>query len=334
MESTQKAKNQISEKAQKIFDNSFENILTTLEEYDSKLTKIDKEFACGTSGFRYDENELDRVAFRIAIISCIKSQILGGLPVGIMVTASHNKYTDNGFKIAGEAGRMISLYWEGIYTKLVNAKNLSYTLKTSIEELLNSDALVFKNYNKEIQPIVVLACDTRRSSPKLVGIITDCLYILNANFKNYGIQTTPALHFLTLLNQITVNSIGHKSFDFVDSEQYWKFLTNGIMTFNLFYEKIYSKNLVRDEPNKYENEFTMDCCNGIAGYHYKKIIEIFAETVKIHSYNTNYSEITALNDSCGAEYVHKEKNIPVNYFKDAYIKNISYDGDVDRIVYL
>ena len=69
MESTQKAKNQISEKAQIFFDDSFEKILTALEEYESKLTKRDKEFACGTSGFRYDENELDKVAFRIAIIS-------------------------------------------------------------------------------------------------------------------------------------------------------------------------------------------------------------------------------------------------------------------------
>jgi len=323
-----------TEEAQKYFDKSFENILIALEEYDSKLTKIDKEFSCGTSGFRYDENELDRVAFRIGIISCIKSQILGGLPVGIMVTASHNKYTDNGFKIAGEGGRMISPYWEGIYTKLVNAKNLSYTLKNIIEELVNSNVSVSKNFDKDIHAIVLLACDTRRSSPKLVGIITDCLNILNANFKNYGIQTTPALHFLTLLNQITFNTKSHKSFDFVHSEEYWKFLKNGLRTFNLFYEKIYYKNIERNEPNKYEGEFTIDCSNGIAAYHYKKIIEIFGETAKIHSYNTNYSEITALNESCGAEYVHKEKKIPINYFKDAYVKNVSYDGDVDRIVYL
>jgi phosphoacetylglucosamine mutase len=229
---------------------------------------------------------------------------------------------------------MISPYWEQVYTKIVNAKNLTAALKSLIVELINSKEGHSKLFYTEIQPIVLIACDTRRSSPKFVGIICDCLKILKANFRNYGVQTTPALHFVTLLNQLTFKAKNYHTFHFVDIEEYWKFLKNGIMAFNTFYEKFYASNLGRKKANKYENEFTMDCCNGIAGYHYKKIIEIFYQTVNIHSYNTNYLETTSLNDSCGAEYVHKEKKIPVNYFKDNYVKNVTYDGDVDRIVYL
>jgi hypothetical protein len=43
------------------FDENFNNKLLKLAEYDSKLKLIDKVFNYGTSGFRYDEKELDKV---------------------------------------------------------------------------------------------------------------------------------------------------------------------------------------------------------------------------------------------------------------------------------
>jgi phosphoacetylglucosamine mutase len=316
------------------FTDSFLQSLKSLEEYDSKLPQIDKEFACGTSGFRYDENELDKISFRIGIVTAIKSQFYGGLPMGIMVTASHNKYTDNGFKIAGIDGESITKYWEDLYTEIVNSKNLQTDLKNLIVKLCNSEELHSKYFFRDNQPILVYACDTRRSSPRFVNIITDCFKILNVTNKYYGVQTTPALHFLTLLNQYVFKSKNSHSFNFVDSEEYWKFLKNGYFAFNTFLEKFYATPKDKNEENKYENELTIDCSNGIAGYHYKKINSLFDESTKIHTYNYNYIETTSLNDSCGAEFVHKEKKLPVNYGKDSHVKNLSFDGDVDRVVYL
>lgn len=317
------------------FNQQYEDKLKQLEEYDSKLPYIEKEFACGTSGFRYDENELDRVSFRIGIVTSIKSQFYGGLPMGIMITASHNKYTDNGFKIAGIDGENISKLWEDMYTDIVNSKSLYLDIKNLIVKLSNSEQSNSKYFFRDNKPIVVYACDTRRSSPRLVNIITDCLKIYNVDNKFYGVQSTPALHFLTLLNQMNYKSINYDSFSFIDSEEYWKFLKNGYFAFNTFVDKFYAiPHKDGKEQNKYENELTIDCSNGIAGYHYKNIMNLCDQSMKIYPYNYNYQDATSLNESCGAEYVHKEKQLPVNYFKNSYVKNLSFDGDVDRVVYL
>ena len=43
------------------FDKNFYSMMNKLSEYDSHLPQIDKVFTYGTSGYRYKENELDRV---------------------------------------------------------------------------------------------------------------------------------------------------------------------------------------------------------------------------------------------------------------------------------
>ncbi len=153
------------------FAKEYDVMLNKLAEYDNKLTSINKTFSYGTSGFRYPENELDKIAFRVAIVSCLKSQCLDGLPIGIMITASHNKYIDNGFKIAGVDGEMITTQWEDIYTKLVNSKDLVSDTKLLIEELYNNKLANSKYFFRDVTPIVNYACDTRRSSPILAKII-------------------------------------------------------------------------------------------------------------------------------------------------------------------
>jgi phosphoacetylglucosamine mutase len=315
-------------------NSDYEKILNCLEKYDSKLPIIDKFFSCGTSGFRYDEKELDKVGFRIAVVTSIKSQFYGGLPMGIMVTASHNKYTDNGFKIAGIDGETISKYWEDKYTDIVNSKNISEDIRKLIAELSKSDEADSKYFFRDNLPIVVLACDTRRSSSKFVNIISDCLKILNVKFKFYGVQTTPALHFLTVLNQKDFKLKNFNNFHFVDSMDYWKFLKNGYLAFNTFLERYYCNSIERTEENKYENEFTIDCSNGIAGFHHQNIINLFNNSVMIYPININFQETCSLNEGCGAEFVHKDKKLPINYGNNVYVKNASFDGDVDRLVYL
>ena len=57
--------------------------------------------------------------------------------------------------------------------------------------------------------------------------------------------------------------------------------------------------------------------------------------MKIARFETMNKNYKYLNEGCGAEHVHKEKLIPSNYPENvSTIKNLSFDGDVDRIIYL
>jgi phosphoacetylglucosamine mutase len=140
-----------------------------LDKYGKTLKTIDKKFSYGTSGFRDNDELLDKLAFRVAIVTCILSKYHRGLPMGITVTASHNKYTDNGLKIAADKGEPIETIWERYYENIVNSKSLVNDIKDLICNL-KEDLNV--NFSHEYIPIIVLAYDTRRSSLKLVRIIT------------------------------------------------------------------------------------------------------------------------------------------------------------------
>jgi hypothetical protein len=84
----------------------------------------------------------------------------------------------------------------------------------------------------------------------------------------------------------------------------------------------------------------VDCANGTAAFHKKGIADIFEQDKKVDLkfINTDYTKFETLNEKCGAEHVHKDRILPVNYpeteEEELYIKNVSFDGDVDRIIYL
>lgn len=273
----------------------------------------------------------------MALISVLKSQSFEGLPIGIMITASHNKYTDNGFKIAGVDGTSISSEWEKLYTDIINSKNLFEDVQNLIKSLLTQNITSIKYFFRDFIPHINIAYDTRRSSEGLAKIVTDCLQIMGAKFTNYGVLTSPALQYLTLINQHCFKQVNKNSnkFSFVDSKIYWSFLEGGYFAFNTFYDKFYAGKK-SEGNNKYENQVLIDCCNGAAGYHAKKIAEMVGNNLNLHFINTDYQTYENLNHSCGAEHVHKEKKLPSNYpsEKSPSIKNLTFDGDVDRIIYL
>lgn len=49
--------------------------------------------------------------------------------------------------------------------------------------------------------------------------------------------------------------------------------------------------------------------------------------------NTDVENPSNLNKDCGAEYVHKEQKIPINWKGEPLSKNVSFDGDADRQIY-
>jgi phosphoacetylglucosamine mutase len=315
------------------FTIDLEQILTKLNEHDSKLKTIGKIFNYGTSGFRYNEKELDKVTFRVSFVTCLLSQLNKGTPMGIMITASHNKHSDNGIKIAGVNGEGISYEWEQIYTKIVNSKNLI----NDIKEVIISIGELHKNkyFFRDNVAMINLAYDTRQSSEGLANIAMDCLGIYNAKFVNYGVLTTPALQFLTLINSLQFKKVNFilSQFSFVDANEYWRFISGVYMSFNIFYEQFYSK-VIKHKVSFYEPSLLIDCANGAAAYHWKNIENIFNNKIKTSFINTNFKNFKMLNEGCGAEHVHKEKVLPADYNSNDFIKNVSFDGDVDRIIYL
>lgn len=254
--------------------------------------------------------------------------------MGIIITASHNKYTDNGIKIAGLNGESLESKWENIYTVIINSKNLVEDIKIIIGK-------IYQNTNKnkyffrDTTPVLNFAYDTRRSSEDLIRILTDSVEIYGAKYKIYGIQTSPALQFITLLNQISFKKVNFilSQFTFCNENEYWNFLEGMYMAFNHFYDQFYK--VSKPDENKYESELLLDCANGAAGYQYQKISKVFNGTLRLDFINFNYKNYEFLNNKCGAEHVHKEKLIPINYPEGKfYSKNVSFDGDVDRIIYL
>ncbi len=76
----------------------------------------------------------------------------------------------------------------------------------------------------------------------------------------------------------------------------------------------------------------------------EKVRDIFSEEkdIRIEYLNYDYQNYQSLNEGCGAEHVQKERKLPCNFrnvFSDSqnnqveFIKNITLDGDVDRIIY-
>jgi phosphomannomutase len=86
-----------------------------------------------------------------------------GLPLGLMVTASHNKYKDNGFKIAAFKGESAPLSWEEFFEDLVNTNNITTKLKEILEKISLDKNISLENL-LAIKANICVGYDTRPSS--------------------------------------------------------------------------------------------------------------------------------------------------------------------------
>ncbi len=145
-------------------------------------------------------------------------------------------------------------------------------------------------------------------------------------------------------------------FNFCNEDLYYNFLENSnkiLENYSKEARKILQINNDKDidiniNIDKYEYNFLFDCSNGIAAFLNQKINKIFLinKENKISFHNIDYKNYKLLNEGCGSEFIQKEKNIPknfLNFLKEKsnennqeieYVKNISFDGDVDRLIYL
>lgn len=76
----------------------------------------------GTAGFREDASVLLSTMYRVGILAALRALKTGKL-IGLMITASHNKVSDNGVKVADPSGGMLTQDWEPFANALANASS-------------------------------------------------------------------------------------------------------------------------------------------------------------------------------------------------------------------
>ncbi len=107
------------------------NLNTKLLNLERECLKLaDKSFKSkriryGTSGFRFPSHNMYYISFRLGIFMTYLSYKHSPQPWGIIFTASHNQYLDNGVKIIDHQGHMLNFEYEKILEEFVNNQNLS-----------------------------------------------------------------------------------------------------------------------------------------------------------------------------------------------------------------
>lgn len=84
----------------------------------------------GTAGFRADALLLESTVFRAGILAALRSLKTHSV-IGLMITASHNKVSDNGIKVADPSGGMLTQDWEPFADAIANAATPEHLVQVS-----------------------------------------------------------------------------------------------------------------------------------------------------------------------------------------------------------
>lgn len=117
----------------------------------------------GTAGFRADAELLQSTVYRVGILAALRALKTQSV-IGLMITASHNKVSDNGIKIADPNGGMLSQDWEPFADALANAANPEHLLQLVAQFV--EDQIIKLNGTTSVQ--ILVARDTRPSGPLLL----------------------------------------------------------------------------------------------------------------------------------------------------------------------
>ncbi|KAG0246292.1 Phosphoacetylglucosamine mutase [Mortierella sp. GBAus27b] len=275
----------------------------------NKHPKPDTTFGYGTAGFRMKAELLDSVIFRTGIVAALRSKKLDGKVIGVMITASHNSAADNGVKLVDPLGEMLEASWEAHATALANAPNDQ--LFEAVQSMVNTLKVdLTKPAN------VVYGRDTRPSGESLVAALNDGLKVLDANGTDYGILTTPQLHYITRC----LNTAG-------TAEAYGEASAEG------YYKKLAAAFKILVEGKNKLPPLTLDCANGVGAPKFKEFVAHLGDALDVNIINDDTEDASKLNLNAGADYVKTQQRAPVGLKLAAGERYASFDGDADRIVY-
>ncbi|KAJ1391758.1 Phosphoacetylglucosamine mutase [Sesbania bispinosa] len=267
----------------------------------------------GTAGFRADASILPSTVYRVGILAALRSLKTQSV-IGVMITASHNKISDNGVKIADPNGGMLSQHWEPFADALANAPSPQQLVQL-INEFVEKERIPFDG----VRPAeILLGRDTRPSGKALLEAAREGVTsIVGAVATDMGILTTPQLHWM-----VRARNKGTKA----SEQDYFEQLSSSFRCL---------MDLIPTEKGKVggsNDKLVVDGANGVGGVKLK-VLQKLLNVLDIEVRNSNEDE-GVLNDGVGADYVQKEKVVPRGFgSKDAGIRCASFDGDADRLVY-
>lgn len=262
----------------------------------------------GTAGFRFNENIMINISHNIG-------RAIGALlikkhdKIGIMITASHNIYSDNGCKLTNGDGKMLQPQDERFLEELVN----------HYESMIHCELL-----NRSGSATVVIGNDTRKSCDTIKHRIIEGIKEIVKNrititFVDLGLCTTPEFHSLVANPN-----------DDIDKDTYINDIRHVIHKYNLNMSNI-----------------VVDCANGVGASTLDRIFKhddiVMCRPVLI---NYNIENVVKLNNRCGSDYImtsadyhHKMllSGINESFDKNTLFRentlHAAFDGDADRIVF-
>lgn len=273
------------------------------------------KFVYGTAGFRMKAELLDSIMFTVGILAAVRSRKLKGQTIGVMITASHNKAEDNGVKLVDPMGDMLDQSWESYATDLANTK--TEEIKSAYLKLIR-DLAIDQNHPAS----VIIARDTRPSGTRLVKALIAGLESVGAKYVDYGVLTTPQLHYLTRATNTQDDAL---PFGEVSEEGYYKKIADAY------------KIAMRHCTSK--GTLTVDCANGVGAVSLKRMLKYLPKEgdssggIKIKAVNTNIDDPAVLNEKCGADYVKSGQRAPEGFDGKPLDRWASFDGDADRVLY-
>ncbi|XP_017519071.1 phosphoacetylglucosamine mutase isoform X2 [Manis javanica] len=162
---------------------------------------------------------------------------------------------------------------------------------------------------------IVMGRDTRPSSEKLSQSVIDGVTVLGAQFHDYGLLTTPQLHYMVYCRN-TSGQYGEATID-----GYYQKLSRAFV--ELTKQAFYSGNEYRS--------LKVDCANGIGALKLREMEHYFSQGLSVHLFNDGTKG--KLNHLCGADFVKSHQKPPQGMEMKSCERCCSFDGDADRIVY-
>ncbi|KAJ3215144.1 Phosphoacetylglucosamine Mutase [Dinochytrium kinnereticum] len=267
-------------------------------------------FTYGTAGFRMEASLMDSVVFNVGLLAALRSKAHKGKVIGVMITASHNPAKDNGVKLVEPLGEMLVQTWESYATDLANATSVDAAI-AAIKNIVEKEGIDITQPSK-----VIVARDTRPSGKALVDSLKDGVDAFSGAFTDYGLQTTPQLHYLTRC----LNTLG-------TSSAYGEPSENG------YYQKLATAFRKISAGRTRLSTLHVDAANGIGATAMIGLMGHLGDSLEVKLHNTDTADSEKLNKDSGADFVKVGQNKPLGMSILPGDRACSLDGDADRIVY-